>query len=137
MPITGLEAFCDAITHQEGWYPGTPSYQNRNPGNLIASPFAKQKDEHGFCIFPDFITGYNALKWDIAGKATGKNDLGLGPATTIYELFAKYAPAKAGNAPLVYAVNVASWCAHATGRALTRDSTLSAAMPELFTEVKP
>ncbi|MDE1944840.1 MAG: hypothetical protein KGI03_01010 [Patescibacteria group bacterium] len=79
-----LYAFCLGIEHHELWlepgadpkYPtGTRSFHDKNPGNL---KYAGQigsigEDKDGFCIFPDYNTGFAALirQVQIAIKGSG------------------------------------------------------------------
>lgn len=54
-----------AIQQMEGYFPGSLSYQNNNPGNIVAGPWALQHGASGtgaggFANFPDYTTGQNA-----------------------------------------------------------------------------
>jgi hypothetical protein len=65
-PLTMIERWANAIKVQEGWYIGSRSYKNNNPGNLkysslTASWGATGKDADNFCIYPDYETGMKAL----------------------------------------------------------------------------
>lgn len=58
--------FARAIQKQEGWFPGSRSYRNKNPGNLKWSGLTKElgaieKDKDFFCIFPGYVKGFTAL----------------------------------------------------------------------------
>jgi hypothetical protein len=60
--LGSLETVAQTIQTQEGWYPGSRSYRNNNPGNLVC---AGQRgmigcDPDGFAIFPDYQTGLTA-----------------------------------------------------------------------------
>jgi hypothetical protein len=64
-PLLGSVA--DAIQKQEGFYPGSRSYRNNNPGNIKLGSFAKQygateADDQGHAIFPDYALGRAALE---------------------------------------------------------------------------
>jgi hypothetical protein len=121
--VNGLEAVADAIQQFEGWKPGTRSYKNRNPGNLRLSD--KPKDDKGYTIEPDFITGYADLLADLKAKFSGHNDHGLTQQSTLLALMNVYAPASDSNAPDTYADFVASWVAHALGKPITAESELA------------
>lgn len=108
MSVCVLEAIADAIMRFEGWAPGSISYQNRNPGNLRASRFAIGTDRRGYCVFPCLVVGYSSLLEDLVGKLTGTDAHGLGPRSTLIQLFEVYAPAQDKNDPQRYAEFVAS-----------------------------
>jgi hypothetical protein len=65
------ENIADFIQQQEGWFPGSRSYRNNNPGNIWDDviPGVKPKriwpqyqiDSGGFLILPDYQTGYNLM----------------------------------------------------------------------------
>jgi len=64
-PLLGSVA--DAVQKQEGFYPGSRSYRNNNPGNIKLGSFAKQygateADDQGHAIFPDYVSGRAALE---------------------------------------------------------------------------
>ena len=132
MSVTGLEAMADAGMHHEGWYPGSRSYRNRNPGNLRASPLPHTMDNADYCVFPSFEDGYHALLAELRMKATGANQHGIGPDSTLNELYDVYAPRSDKNDPNAYADAVAQWCTAALGRTVTHDSTLRYVCSELF-----
>jgi len=54
-----LDLFCEAIKEHEGWYPGSRSYRNKNPGNIkyIGQKRAVGQDSGGFCIFETYTDG--------------------------------------------------------------------------------
>jgi len=64
-------AWADAIQQHEGWFPGSRSFRNNNPGNLkFSGQFgAVGADANGFAIFPDYDTGREALIADLRAKA--------------------------------------------------------------------
>lgn len=119
-----LDAFCDAIREFEGWFPGSTSYRNNNPGNLRRSPLAIGIDIRGYAIFKTFADGWNALVRDVTIKATGRSkawhdadgdkvlDPGeeITPEDSLFEFFAVYAPSADGNYPRKYALFVAKRC---------------------------
>lgn len=112
--LGSLDDFAQAIQRVEGYYApgenpsypsGTVAYRNNNPGNLIytsyyAGAFGAQPGERGFSYFPDYATGYAALKHQIQVDANA----GL----TILQMMNKYAPASDGNDPTSYAATVAA-----------------------------
>lgn len=106
--LAGLSAASDYaaaaqfIQKQEGWFPGSLSYRNNNPGNLRpAGQPGCQPGSGGFCLFPDYSTGFQALENQVALDASR----GL----TISQFTAKYAPAGDGsNDPVTYAANLAA-----------------------------
>jgi hypothetical protein len=62
-----LDSWCLAIRKQEGYFPGSKSWVNHNIGNLKFTPLTQSfgavgKDESNFAVFPDYDTGYHALK---------------------------------------------------------------------------
>jgi len=68
----------DAIQKQEGWFPGSLSFRQNNPGNLKFGPFAKAHGATGagaggHAIFPDYATGRAALRALVETKGAGKS----------------------------------------------------------------
>lgn len=62
MRIGDLNTVGQAVETQEGYYPGTLAYTNNNPGNLApAGQPGCSLGAGGFCAFPDYATGYQAL----------------------------------------------------------------------------
>ena len=107
-----LEAFCKAIQAHEGWFEGSRSWRNNNPGNIKYGVFARAcgatgRDSGGFAIFPDYETGFSALKKLVTNAATGKSAL-YRPDMTLYEFFSTYAPSSDNNDPDAYAHAVAA-----------------------------
>lgn len=100
-----LEQFCEAIKKHEGWYPGSRSYRQQNPGNLRWSKYMIGQDG-GFAMFPDYATGWKALVFQVEIAAQGKSKV-YRPDMTFYDFFAVYAPASDNNAPRQYAEQVA------------------------------
>lgn len=95
-----------AIQNQEGFYPGSPSYQNNNPGNLIASSWTASQpgyvgsDSNGFAIFDTLADGTAAMNALIQNYANN--------GATIQSMMAAWAPAGQGsNNPNLYAQIVA------------------------------
>lgn len=119
--MNGLEAVADAIQVFEGWKPGTRSYVNRNPGNLEGGA---KVDAKNYDIFPDFVSGYQALLRELQSKFSGNNRHGIGPSSTLLGLFNVYAPPSDNNPTNLYAQFVADWCAKALGKPITVQSEL-------------
>jgi hypothetical protein len=117
--MNGLEAVADAIMKFEGWEPGSRSYENRNPGNL------RLAGSKGYTIFPDLPTGYAALLRELQSKFSGNNSHGIGPTSTLLQLFNVYAPQADSNNPSQYAIFVQQWVSKALGKPITLDSPLS------------
>jgi hypothetical protein len=117
--VTGLDAMALAIFAYESGYLKNPKarpLQNLNPGDL-RSPDWPNHDADGFDIYGDFISGYESLWDDLCDKfQTGKNAHGLGPQSTLLDLFNVYAPGEDGNDPNSYCVFVAGWLNQALGR---------------------
>lgn len=105
-----LNAMCMGIQKFEGWFPGSRSQRNKNPGNLVYVGQEKARKEAGvngrFAVFETYEDGFNALKKMILNAANGKSSV-YKPTMTLYEFFAKYAPATDNNNPDVYAEYVA------------------------------
>lgn len=110
-----LSTVAATIKQIEGYYPGTPAYRDNNPGNLRpqGQPGCTPGAD-GFCSFPDYATGYQALLNQI--------NLDASRGETIQEFINKYAPASDGNNPISYAASIAN----ATG--LSPSDQLSAAI---------
>ena len=98
--MTRLEQLCEAIKSYEGWYWGSRSWRNNNPGNLRFSIFQSgQKD--GFAVFPSSKAGYWALWWDLFQKCRGYTVTGLNRDKTLENLINVWAP-PSENDTLIY-----------------------------------
>lgn len=59
--------WAEAIKKHEGWYVGSRSYRNFNPGNLKLTSYTRslgalaKGDDKGFAIFPTYDAGWEAL----------------------------------------------------------------------------
>jgi hypothetical protein len=97
-----LSTVANTIQTIEGWFPGSVSYRNNNPGNLkfAGQAGATGADSNGFAIFPDYQTGLAALDNQITLDASR----GL----TISAFTQKYAPASDSNDPTSYAAQIAN-----------------------------
>lgn len=96
-----LDTVASAIQTQEGYFPGSLSYVNNNPGNLMAAgqPGCTATSS-GFCSFSTFAQGWQALLNQI--------QLDASRGMSISDFAASYAPASAGNDPVTYAQNIAN-----------------------------
>lgn len=70
-----------AITQYEGFYPGSRSYRNNNPGNLMYGPFASGlgaigADPQGFAQFATVQQGFGAMDQLVASYSRRGYDLG-------------------------------------------------------------
>jgi len=109
-----IELMAEAIREHEGWYKGSRSYRNNNPGNFKFNPSGYRsvygvvgKDKDGFAIFPSCELGWLYLINFLTACATGKSTV-FSPSMNMYEFFAKYAPSSDNNDPKHYAEVVAS-----------------------------
>lgn len=95
------DPYASTIQTIEGWYPGSKSYRNNNPGNLrfADQPGASGADAQGFAQFPDYTTGLSALHKQIA--------LDTKRGLSIQDFAKKYAPVQDGNNPDTYAAQLA------------------------------
>jgi hypothetical protein len=106
--ITNVAATIQRI---EGWYPGSLSYRNNNPGNLRCQPsgvpFSYQTrngatgcDSGNFAVFSSSDGGSQALNDQI--------DIDASAGLSIADFTKKYAPAQDGNDPASYAAQIAA-----------------------------
>ena len=100
-----LEEWAKAIQQFEGYYPGSLSYRNKNPGNL-----RRGKGQIGvyknFAIFETYEDGFEALlhQLRLSATSTGPN---YHHSMTLLEFFEVYAPEADSNQPNGYAAFVA------------------------------
>lgn len=100
--------WANAIKEMEGWFEGSRSFRNNNPGNL---KYAGQRntiglDNNGFAIFATYEDGWNALVHQLTIAADGRSAV-YNPEMTLLEFFKVYAPASDNNHPENYAKFVA------------------------------
>lgn len=102
-----IELWIEAIKKHEGYFAGSRSFRNNNIGNLryVGQKTAIGKDKEGFCIFPDYETGYNELKNMLLRACLGNSRV-YSPEDTILSFYEKYAPSFE-NDTNAYAVYVA------------------------------
>lgn len=103
-----LQKFCLAIRTHEGWFPGSRSQRNNNPGNCRYSSVGYlpiygdvKRDAQNFAIFRDYATGYLYLQNLVKDKIK-KN-----PNWNFYDFFKVYAPDEDNNDSRRYADVVA------------------------------
>jgi len=103
-----LANFCLAIQSHEGWFPGSRSERNKNPGNLryVGQKLAIGKDKNNFAVFSTYEDGFNTLKEMIKRAASGFSKV-YSPEDTLLQFFGKYAPSFDLNDPNNYAQVVA------------------------------
>lgn len=100
--------FAEAIKQHEGWFAGSRSQRNNNPGNIR---YAKQigttgQDSKGFAIFKTYDEGFACLIRLIENAKNGKSQV-YKSEMTFAEFFGVYAPAFDSNDPHRYAQFVA------------------------------
>lgn len=135
-PADKITLFCLAIQSREGYYgpnqltgypAGTPAYVNKNPGNLRCDPVNKtfwnrkaMGQNNGFCVFPDYDTGFESLKDVVTavckGQVSADNPymvaavrIGLHDCSylTIIQYFTVRDPKSDSNDPMSFANEVA------------------------------
>ena len=107
-----LENFCLAIEKHEGFYDGSRSQRNNNPGNMKFTEYTKSMgathaDKGGFAVFPNYYMGLECLRQFIRDASNDK--LKNYKQCTIYSFFSKYAPPFENNVE-TYANFVAHRC---------------------------
>lgn len=80
--ISLIPVLAKAIQSHEGYFAGSRSFRNNNPGNFklassTVTPYMKKLgatgvDAQNFCIFPDYATGFNALCIFLTDAALGR-----------------------------------------------------------------
>lgn len=82
-----------AIQTAEGWYPGSRSYRNNNPGNLryAGQVAATGADNAGFAVFNTYDDGFAALVAQI------QLDASRHPDWTLQDFVNNYAPPSENN----------------------------------------
>ena len=100
-----VSGIASAIQQMEGWFPGSVSYRNNNPGNLRSGP-GMIGTSGGYAVFPDVATGQAAL--DAQVQTNINRGLTLQQFFAGGNGYAGYAPSTDNNTPTVYANFVAS-----------------------------
>lgn len=99
--------WASAIKQFEGWFKGSRSERNNNPGNL---KFAGQKGAtlgmNGFAKFDQYESGWAALLLQLQIAATGKSKV-YRADMSLLDFFKIYAPSSDDNHPETYAEFVA------------------------------
>jgi hypothetical protein len=105
-----IDTMAAAIQNFEGWYPGSRSYRNNNPGNLRWSdpdtiPWAGAigLDDANHVVFESYDSGMAALKRQLSLAFSNQSSV-YSTADTLYSFFSKYAE---GN-QAAYAESVAA-----------------------------
>lgn len=106
-----IEQWAKAIQRHEGYFPGSASYRNNNPGNfrcsgLVMGEFGAIKCVNNLAVFKTFEQGFNSLKQFLIYAATDKLRAYKG-TMNLYEFYSVYAPAADKNNPKNYAEAVA------------------------------
>lgn len=102
-----VTAVANAIQTQEGFYPGSVSYTNNNPGNLMyAGQAGATAGPGGFAVFSTYAAGYQALQNQITLDAVRGTDANGMPVNTLGDLISSWAPASAGNDTASYISSV-------------------------------
>jgi hypothetical protein len=99
-----------ALAHQkhEGWFPGSLSQRNNNPGNLRLTLNQRQAyhavpGDGGFARFPSYQLGFQALMDDLRAKITGHSaHINYAAHPTFLDYVKVYAPTDDGNNPNGY-----------------------------------
>ena len=112
-----LRKWAGAIQVYEGYYPFSRSYRTKNPGNLKFTAYTQslgaiKADVAGFCIFPTYEAGFEALCQFLKDAANGElkayHTGGIKPSDfTLLQFFTAYAPSSDKNNPAAYASFVA------------------------------
>lgn len=94
-----IEDWALAIQKHEGYYEGSRAYRNHNPANFKPSRITNYMkelgvidlDKDGFAIFPDYETGFDALKTFLIHACEGRLR-SYWSNMTLLEFFSVYAP---------------------------------------------
>jgi hypothetical protein len=89
-----LEDFARAIRDFEGWFPGSVSQRNNNPGNLKAAGQygVVGQDSQGHAIFDSLENGWNALLNQLQMALDGRSRF-YHPDMSFHQFFNVYAEA--------------------------------------------
>lgn len=108
---TNLDKWAEAIKAYEGWFFGSRSFRNNNPGNLKFTGYtallgATGQDDKGFARFATPNIGIEALKSFLHQAANGIL-MAYQPTMSLLDFFHVYAPSSDNNEPNAYAQFVA------------------------------
>lgn len=139
--MTRIEKFAEAIKVHEGWYIGSRSYRNNNPGNLkfVGQAGARKEVGGSFCVFDSYQAGWDALINMITNAVYGKSQV-YRPTMTVLQFFQKYAPSADSNNPEKYAAFVAArvgFSINSELEELTINTDAPAAPPTAETPIQP
>ncbi len=95
-----------AIRSYEGWYPGSVSQKNNNPGNLRSWRTQIGTSYNGFAIFKSYTDGWNALV-ELLTRASKGLSSSYKPDFSLRQFFHVYAPVSDNNDSDAYAKFVA------------------------------
>jgi len=88
-----VDSIAAGIQTQEGYYPGSRSYRNNNPGNLrFAGQPGASSDPDGFAVFGSYSQGLQALKNQISLDVSRRSDVNGRPISTLSDLLSSWAP---------------------------------------------
>lgn len=87
-----LNKFAEAIKQFEGWFEGSASQRNNNPGNLKdrGQTGVIGRDQQGHAIFNTYQAGYDALLNQLRLIVYGGSSI-YNPGMSFYDVFSKYA----------------------------------------------
>ena len=106
-----INDLAEAMKKHEGFYPGSASFRNRNPGNFRCSPLVMGelgavRCVNNLAVFPTYEKGFAALKQFLIYACTDKLR-SYKSAMTLLEFYERYAPSSDHNNPNNYASAVA------------------------------
>jgi hypothetical protein len=108
-----IDKWAKSIEKHEGFYIGSRSWRNNNPGNFRYSKYTaslgdnKGKDSKNFIIYNTYDIGFNALKQFLTDACKGELRA-YKPDMTLLQFYSVYAPSADGNSPLRYATFIAN-----------------------------
>ena len=107
-PTSRIKEWAKAIEIYEGYFEGSRSWRNKNPGNLrfVGQPKAIGKDDKNFCIFATYQDGFDTLCQMLTNACIGKSKT-YNPNMSLIEFFSLYAPTTDKNDPIRYATYIA------------------------------
>jgi hypothetical protein len=107
-----IEDWALAIKKHEGFFPGSASYRNNNPGNfrcsnLVMGEFGAKECVNNLAVFASYDEGWKALQQFLIYACTGELR-SYKPTMTLLDFYKVYAPSSDNNNPLNYATCVAN-----------------------------